>query len=482
MSFLLGNIPLQICLAYLFVSLLIGVLPGLKKIDSNTKSFVAADGSMGTTLLFFVMGASIFSSLAYLGIPSMAYSRGAAAYSLLAAGILGAVPFFFLGPAVRKIGESRGFITQGDFFSWRYNSPLMAIIFSVIALIVSVPYLVFQIKGAGLVLEILSGGRVPFWLGASLTYGVVGTYVLISGVRGVGWTNAVQGVFMAAVALFLGWYFPYVQHGGIGAMFTDIAQSDKAPILWGSGLAPGAETKWGSAGFSSTVIVVAAGFTCWPHLFIKCFAAKSQRSLRRMATLYPLYILLLVPLILVGYSAVLQSVAVGSPDALVPGLLVDSKLPVLVVGALAAAILAASMSSGDTILHAAGSIVVHDGLETVGLVPANKEMLFIRWVIVLVLGFSFAMALTTNKSIVQLYLASYAFVAQILPATVAAVYWRRSSKAGVLAGLVVGVLVSCLLLVFPDLKPIPLHEGFYGLICNIVVLILVSLSGKKCLS
>ena len=90
----LDNIPLLCCLVYLCVSLLVGLVPGISSQDRQAKGFVAANGGMGTTLLFFVLGASIFSSLAFIGAPAMAYSSGAAAFVLVATGILGPVPFF----------------------------------------------------------------------------------------------------------------------------------------------------------------------------------------------------------------------------------------------------------------------------------------------------------------------------------------------------------------------------------------------------
>ena len=91
---------------------------------------------------------------------------------------------------------------------------------------------------------------------------------------------------------------------------------------------------------------------------------------------------------LVGYSVILMDVSIPVADALVPSLLIDSSLPVVVVGALACAILAASMSSGDTILYAAGSIIVRDGLKRVGLVRNGQEMMLIRSSICLLHRFS----------------------------------------------------------------------------------------------
>ncbi|HKL18766.1 MAG TPA: hypothetical protein VJ905_07345, partial [Halalkalibaculum sp.] len=59
-------IILIVCGIYLALTLAMGIIPGLKVSDSVT-GFVAGDRSMNLLILYFVMGASIFSSFAFLG-------------------------------------------------------------------------------------------------------------------------------------------------------------------------------------------------------------------------------------------------------------------------------------------------------------------------------------------------------------------------------------------------------------------------------
>ena len=106
-------IALLICLAYLLVTLVTGIMSGFRVTKSVT-GFVAADRSMNTVVLYFVMGASVFSSFAFLGGPGWAYSRGVASFYILAYGIVGVVPLYFFGPRVRRLGEKNGFVTQAE--------------------------------------------------------------------------------------------------------------------------------------------------------------------------------------------------------------------------------------------------------------------------------------------------------------------------------------------------------------------------------
>lgn len=466
---------LTICGLYLLVSLVLGIVPGLK-VSRSVTGYVAGDRGMNLLVLYFVLGASIFSSFAFLGGPGWAYSRGAAAYYILAYGVLGMVPFYFFGPRARRLGERFGFVTQAELLGHRFGSRALSVLLAVLSVAVFIPYLTLQMKGAGYILATVSGGVISEAVGAAITYGVVLTYVLASGVLGVGWTNTFQGLFMMVVAWGLGLYLPYKLYGGVGAMFEQIAASDQGHLL----VAPGATASgdpWSWWGFSSAVLISAIGFSVWPHLFMKSFAADSDRTLRRTVVLYPTFQIFLVPILLIGFSGILAYPGVTPPDTILPFLLTQLDLSPLLVGLVCAGTLAASMSSGDAILHAAASIGVRDGLATVkpGLRDETQRTL-VRGLAVLVTVVAYYFAVVSKTSIVALLLAAYGGVAQIFPLVFAAFYWPRATGPGALAGLAAGISVSTFFFLQPSARPLPsLHEGIYGLGANLLLLVVVSL-------
>jgi len=468
---------LVVCAGYLLVTLAMGIIPGLR-VSKSVAGYVAADRGMSTLVLYFVLGASIFSSFAFLGAPGWAYSRGAAALYIIAYGVLGMVPFYFLGPRVRRLGARFGFVTQAELLSHRYQSRGLSVLLAVASVAAFVPYLTLQMKGAGLILSTITEGRVSAALGAGVTYGVVVIYVVASGVLGVGWTNTFQGVFMMAVAWFLGLYLPTRLYGGVGAMFERIAAAGKQAMLTAPGLdAGGADWTW--AAFSSAVVVSAVGFSMWPHLFMKSYAARSDRALRLTVVLYPTFQLFLLPILLIGFAGVLAFPGVERTDTILPLLLTRVDLPAVLVGLVCAGALAASMSSGDALLHAAASIAVRDGIAQLEPRPFHddhRERLQIRIGVVLVALVAYYFAIASQVSIVALLLAAYGGVAQIFPLAFAAFYWPRATGKGALAGLVAGLAVNVVFLLHPEWSPIPgLHEGIWGLVVNVPVLIAVSL-------
>ena len=54
-------------------------------------------------------------------------------------------------------------------------------------------------------------------------------------------------------------------------------------------------------------------------------------------------------------------------------------------------------------------------------------------------------------------------------------FWRRASAKGIVAGLFSGIAVTGLLIKYPDMRPMEIHEGLVGLVVNIAVMAAVSL-------
>jgi SSS family solute:Na+ symporter len=470
-----GTVILLVVAGYLLISLLTGIIPSLR-ISSSVTGYVAGDRSMNVLILYFVIGASIFSSFAFLGGPGWAYSRGAAAFYIIAYGVTGIIPLYFFGPRAWRLGKKFGYVTQAELLASRFDSRLMSVLLAVLSVVVFIPYLTLQMKGAGYVLNVISEGMIPEWAGAGITYLVVLVYVYCSGVMGVGWSNAFQGMFMMILAWVLGIYLPNALYGGIGPMFEAIMESGRGLMLEAPGLTAGG-TPWSWAGFSSAVVVSAVGFSVWPHFFMRSFAARSERSLRLSIVLYPTFQIFLIPILLIGFAAVVMFPGVEPADSILPHVLMQLELPALVIGLFCAGTLAASMSSGDAILHSAASVGVRDGISKVVSKPLkdSTERLLIRMSVIVIGLIAYYFAVVADVSLVALLLASYGGVAQIFPVVFAMFYWRRATRAGALSGLIGGMVVNMIFLSNGALKPWPVHEGVYGLAANVLLLIVVSL-------
>ena len=466
------------CIAYLCIALLLGMLPGLS-VSRSVAGYVAGDRTLSTVLLYFVLGAAVFSSFAFLGGPGWAYSRGAAAFYILVYGMFGMIPFYFLGPRARRIGSRLGFYTQAEIVAHRFDSRLLQVAVALLSFAAMIPYLALQIKGVGYILALASHGSLPDWAGALLAYGIVTVYVLYSGMLGVGWTSVFMGIAMMLIGWLFGLYLPWKFYGGVEAMFHAIAASPHAAMLVPPGL-DGSGRPWDWWGYSSAILVSVLGFCCWPHFFMRSMAARDDRSIKLMVVLYPTMQIFMVPILIIGLSAVLLFADVRPADTVLPFMLQHAGLSPWLAGLAFAGTLAASMHTGDALMHAAGTVGVRDVLAPLRTRPLDdrSERFYIRLLVLLVTAVAYYFAVVSKASLVGLLLGAYGGVAQIFPTLIATFYWRRATAAGAMAGLVAGIAVNMLFLLEPALKPWPLHEGIYGLVANVAVLVAVSLGTR----
>jgi SSS family solute:Na+ symporter len=460
---------------YLALSLLVGWVSGRRASDTVT-GYVAGDRGFGLLVMYFVMGAMMFSAFAFLGTPGWAYSRGGAAFYVLSYALLGFAPWYWVGPMVARVGRAFGHVTQAELLSFRFKSTTLSALIAIVSIVAFVPYIALQMKGAGIVFNAVTDGHVPIWAGALAAYAVVMLYVLKSGVMGVGWTNTFQGIFMLIIAWTLGVWLPNHLYGGVGDMFERIAEL-RPELLTAPGLDANGKP-WGWGAYSSAILVSAIGVTMWPHLFMKAFAAKDDDTIKLTMVFYPTFLLFLLPLYFIAFAGVLFEPKPPSADFILPHMILNTNIAPVIVGLFCAGALAASMSTGDAMLHAAASIYVQDVHRKVldpGLSDQSCRRL-IRIIAVVVGVAAFYIAVNTQMSLVALLLAAYGAVVQFAPITAAAFFWKRATAAGAVTGLVLGSLVTLFLFHFPEYRPFGLHEGIVGLGVNCLALVTVSLA------
>ncbi len=466
-------------LGYMVVALTLGIVAG-RRGSGGSDDFITGERSFGPVLMYFVMGAMIFSAYALLGTPQRVIAKGSDAFYILAYGAVALVPLFFFGAKVRRIGARERLATQAEFFSERFASRRLAGIMGLASLLAFVPYLVIQCKGAGVVMHQVLGWD-PI-VGAGVVYAVVTAYVMLGGMRGVGWTNVLQGIVMLVVVWWLGMSIPHTLFGGVGPMFDRVV-TDFPEYLTLPGPNPGtSEFQW-----SAEVLLSILGFTMWPQVFMKCFTARSARLVQHSAVVYPTFLLFVLPLFFLGYAALLLPEAPRDERVLLwlvahPDLGGGTWMP----ACFSLAVLAASMSTGDAILHGGASIFVRDVLVRGAGLPLSEraQTLALRLSVV---GLAVAGLLLTSVaarwSLVDLLLLAYAAPVQFLPLTLLGLYWRRANRRAAEAGLIVGLglvltLFTCQRLapdVYAIVNPLDLQIGVLGLLANTVVMVAVAM-------
>ncbi|MEX0827988.1 MAG: sodium:solute symporter family protein [Haliea sp.] len=449
--------------------------------QATREEYVAGNRSLGLVVMYFLMGGAVFSAFAFLGGPGWAYSKGAASFYILAYSALGILPWWLWAPRTWMAGKKFGYVTQAQLIRGRFNSRLLSVMVAIVTILAFVQYVTVQMKASGYILELASNGLIPFWAGSLIAYIVVVLYVFLGGLRSVAWTNVFQGAFMIITAWVLGLYFVYALYDGPADMFQRIAEEVPSHLLIG----PGSSMGYGE--YSSIMIISILGFTMWPHLFMKAYAARSPKTLKQMIVIYPTFSIFLVPVLFIGFAGVLQvsPIELGDVDRILPWMFTNAGFHPLAIGLVLAAALAAAMSTQDTVTHAAGSVFVEDIVkassrkhDSENPESAAHDRTLIRLAVVLFGFASYMIAIVGGQTLVSLLVGAYGSIVQIFPLIAATFFWRRATAAGATAGFIVGTIIYYGM-VFGFVPGFyDLHPGLVGLVINIVIIFVVSILTK----
>ncbi len=465
-----------ITLVYMAIMLWVGLRARTQE-SSSLEGYAAGGRHVGVVVLFFILGAEIFSAFAFLGAPGWAYKNGAPAFYILAYLSLVPIMLWMVGPRVRELGVKRGYLTHGDMLSDHYSSKPLGIFAGVVGVAATVPYLTIQIAGAGLLFSAATDGLVPFWLGALIALVVTTIYVFCSGLNGIGWTNLVQGVMMIAIAWFLGVAIPDRLYGGVSEMFTQIQQQAPEYLTM-----PGANGMgWGF--FTTAILISCFGGWTWPHMFTKFYTADSGKSLRRVSAIYPLYATLLIPLMFIGFAGILvfADTPLERADTVLLKLVIEvAEFSPWVIGLMLSGALAAAMSTGANLAHTAGVVLTRDVFgPTIMRNSSDKDAVKVtRWSVVVISVIAYVVALLNPSSLVLLLLGAFGLIAQLVPMTLGALFFPSLKRNSAMAGAAVGSVVF-LVFQFAIDSPFGWHPGIWGLLCNVLVVALLQVIASK---
>ncbi|MBK1666493.1 sodium:solute symporter [Rhodovibrio sodomensis] len=459
---------------YLVFAFALGLAAGRGHNRFSVSEYAVGDRNFGTIVMWFLMGGTIFSAFAFLGGPGWAYSKGAAAFYILAYTAMGLLPWYLIGPKVARLGAERNYFTMGDLLKDRYQSTALCVIVGVVAVLAFIQYLTLQLKGMSYVFNVMTDGAIPYWAGALIAYGIVCIYVMTSGVRGAAWSDVLQGAMMFIIAWIVGLTLVFSLHGGPGAMFADIAQQKPDFLVIGQENSPMSATA-----YSTAILVSVIGFVMWPHLFTKSYVAR-ERTIKKTVIAYPIFAIFLIPVLFIGFSAigVVGSDAVDSADQILP-YMITNELGVsgLVYGIIGAGALAAAMSSSDAITHGASVSLGRDVVQPLKPDISDQTLLWIMRAGVVVVGAAaYYLAVFGAQGIVQLLLGAYGSIVQFAPSVYGALFWQKARREGAIAGLIAGVVVNFWFQVVQGGDtPLGIDPGILGLVANLIVFVPLSL-------
>lgn len=463
-------VPLMTIFAIIGLGVLIGFLAGVRR-KMNLEQWTVGARGFGMLLMFLLMAGEIYTTFSFLGASGWAYSRGGPTLYILAYLSLGAGVSFFILPNIWELGRKYKLQTQSDFFRLRYGNNYLAAFVCVVGVIFLIPYLQLQITGLGIIVNVASFdgiGRTP---AMAISVALLAAFVLASGIRAVAWISVLKDVLMLVAAVSIGIGIPYVHYGGIGPMFTALAQARPAHLTM-----PGATTNLGHSWYITTVLLSALGGYMWPHAFGAAFTAKSGDTLRRNAVVMPLYTITLAFILFAGFTAVM--VVPGLPDGDLALLtIVRQSFPTWFLGVIGGAGALTAIVPASILILTAATLFAKNLCRPIFAPTMTDDQVakLARLSVVVLSAISLYLAVHSSTTLVSLLLLGYAGVTQFFPGVVLGLYWKRVTMPGVFAGMIAGVATVAYLILTHQDPFLGWSAGFVALCINFLITIVLSL-------
>jgi len=494
------TLQVGIIVAYLVVALVVGVL-AYRVTERRAEDYFLASRTFGTVVLLFTVFATLLSAFTFFGGPNTAYLRGPEWILMMGLmdGLLFAVLWYVVGYKQWRVGKEHGHVTLGETLGDRFGSTFLRAFVAVLSLVWLFPYVMLQQIGAGTALVGLTEGAVPFWAGATLVTVFMIVYVVIAGIRGIAWTDTLQVVFML-VMIWAALVWVLVAVGGLSTATARLGEVAPEFLELGSDF-------YTPQRMLTIAVSIASGVSMFPQVNQRFFTAGSEKVLRRSLALWPLLVVLLfVPAFLLGAWArglgIEADVAAG--DNVLP-LVLAEYTPAWFAALVIAGAIAVMMSSSDSILLSGSSYFTRDIYRPVvdkSLSDHGEDLLGRVGVVVFAFG-ALAASLYVGGDVdmgvvgdVLFDICDTAFggFAQLAPPVIVALYWRRVTRYGFLAGVVVGQVVYVAGALLPQIAKLPLvgavrvglrgtYFGWgislYAMLLGLVATVAVSLLTKR---
>lgn len=470
-----------ILIAYMALMLLIG-LWAAKKVKSSEDWFVGGR-EMGPWITALAHGSSSVGGGMYIAGPQYGWEAGASSLWAAPGDVFGPLlNFGIIARRMRRYTERTKSLTIPDFFGHRYYSrgvKLLSVIIMLIAMVIS---LIVEYLALGVLLSCITGWSFE----VSMLVGciVVLIYTGAGGYLAVAYTDFVQSILMVIGLAIL---IPVCisAAGGIAGMNESLyAINAGLPTMWGEDFC----LKGAPLMIAGIALVYFIGYMGQPHLVIKTVAIRDEKSIRLVPLIggifgfflsFGVYILGMAGRVIYPDPSVLPG---GSAEYIMP-VLALTELPPVLAGFLLACAFSAIMSTASALLLVVGSGAGSDLYH--GFINKNateKQVMRVTKAATYILGLLSAVLCFAPIFQVGIYQVTWVAWSVLSPAfiplIVGGLYWKRGTKEGAYASLIVGSVTGFAWYYLLQ-ESTNIHTFFAAIVLATAAYIIVSLLTKK---
>ncbi len=389
--------------------------------NRTQEEYFVGGRAIGGLVSGLTYAATTYSAFMMVGLVGLSYASGVGAMIFELTYLVGTVLLLSIyGRRVWQLGRDRGLISPMELFSHRYG-PAAGTAGTIVSFVALIPYTSVQVIGLALILQ--SYGGFSFAAGVVAAAVIICLWALLGGLRGVAITDAVQGIFMIAVAV--------------------------AAIVWARGAFGGFQLQsfpnefWTPTRFVGLTLPWFFFALTNPQVLQRLFIPRSAGALRRMIVLFAVFGLFYTLIVtFIGFGARYAAGAglfpnVGDRDSVI--LEIMARMSTVLALPLALSIVFASVSTANSIILTLSSMLSRDLLRENARVWVGRA--FIVVLTLLVALFS----LFRPLYLVELSVTSSTILLCFVPLLFGLFHWRRGAAATGLATAVAGAACAIVL-------------------------------------
>ena len=433
-----------------YLLLILGLGFYTARLTRSMKDFALGGNRLGPWVIAFSERASGESAWLILGLPGAALVAGLLELWTVLGCISGIIfSWFVIARRLRVASEQYGAITLPELFAkiFKDDQGTIRILASLIITFFFTFYVAAQFSGAGKVLNVTFG--ITHMQGMLLGALIIVFYTLMGGFLAVAWTDLIQGIIMIGTLVIL----PLVAFIEISALPSVEFALDSGTLF---------EGKAGIAALAAAIggLSWGLGYMGQPHLVTRYMAIDKVENIqisRRIAIAWAVpaffgsmfigltgYFLLSAGTLTFEGSLLSSVSAIPDPEKLMP-IMAQNLLHPWIAGIFISGAIAAMMSTADSQLLVSTTVLTEDLVfNYVKSIREKFDMLLVSRILTIFIGL-FAFYLAWQSTDLVFEMVSYAWGglgASFGPALLLTLWWKKTSKAGVIAGMITGTLFT----------------------------------------
>lgn len=464
-----------IFIIYLLVLLFIGVWFS-RKASKSIDNYLLGGRSIGPAVTALTMQSTSMSGYMFMGGPALAFQQGwyALWYAIGDAGG-SIINLSVLGKRMRRLSELLGALSPIEYLEKRFESPAIRVVGSIISIIFLMAYVFAQFIASGKTLMMLTG--FPYEVCLIIGVGVIILYTVSGGYLAVVWTDFFQGIIMVLGVFGIG-VMALFSVGGLSGLNAAIADIDPTYLsIWGKDLVYYGQ--WGVV--LGAILIYSIGYMGLPHVVVRHMSMKSTKTVKS-AILYSAIwnqLFVFTPYIL-GLVGIVMLPDLSDPEMVIPELAYQF-FPSFFAAILLSAIMAAIMSTSDSCLMQAGSILSRDIYQRFIKKDADhRKMVLVSRLCILAGGIAgVIVAIFEPPSVFTLVVFAFGVLGNsFLVPYVASVYSKKTTNVGALTSMIAGGTTN-IIWTAGNLEAVTaIHPFLAGLIVSFIGLLIGNRFGR----